>query len=227
MVVKQSKRAAGTRQRLTQLLRVQGEAAVGTLADRLGLTTLAVRKHLEALQKGGLVRYRTEARPIGRPRRLYSLTPLANDLFPQAYDQLAADVLDQVRAESGGSAVGRLFESLGERLYRRYSVPMEGMDLAARVHKLAALRDQDGFMARCRQDADGGWVISEHNCPFRRVVDANPEICAAELCLFADLLQADVQRRRWMAEAGSVCEFVIAPAGEERARSSAEPAGVA
>lgn len=221
MVVQHSPKAAGTRDRLTRLLRLQGESAVGALAGQLRLTTMAVRKHLDSLEAVGLVQYRTEARPIGRPRRLYALTAAASGLFPQAYEELAADLLAHLRAVGGDAAVGVFFERRAHRLQERYGRTLGNLPLPERARQLAELREADGFMACCWQEADGTISLSEHNCPFRTIVEANPEICAAEMELFRAILGGEVQRRRWMPEAGNACEFVIgAPAGGSRAASS-------
>lgn len=213
MVVQHSPKEAGTRDRLTRLLRLQGESAVGALAGQLELTRMAVRKHLDSLEAVGLVQYRTEARPIGRPRRLYSLTAAASALFPQAYEELAADLLAHLRAESGDAAVEAFFQKRAHRLQERYGRSLDNLLLPERARQLAKLREADGFMACCRQEADGTISLSEHNCPFRTIVEANPEICAAEMDLFRAILGGEVQRRLWMPEAGNACEFVIgAPA---------------
>lgn len=209
MVVQHSPKAAGTRDRLTHLLRLQEESAVGALAGQLGLTTMAVRKHLDSLEAVGLVQYRMEARPIGRPRRLYSLTAAASALFPQAYEELAADLLAHFREVGGDAAVRAFFQKRAHRLQERYGPSLATLPLPERARKLAELREADGFMACCQREADGTISLSEHNCPYRAIVEANPEICAAELDLFREILGAGVQRCRWMPDAGSACEFVI------------------
>ncbi|MFD2878505.1 hypothetical protein ACFTAO_24675 [Paenibacillus rhizoplanae] len=55
---------------------------VVALSSQFSLSGMAIRQHLNALKEEGLVTNVEEARPMGRPTKLWILTPAANRFFP-------------------------------------------------------------------------------------------------------------------------------------------------
>ena len=78
------------------LLKQEGALDAQTLAARLHLSAMAVRQHLYALQDEHLVTYHEVPRPVGRPAKLWQLTPAADRLFPEAYAELTVSLLTSV-----------------------------------------------------------------------------------------------------------------------------------
>ena len=76
-----------THGRIITLLRRAGRS-VDELAQALDLTHTAVRAHLAALERDGLVQQRSERRGNRKPSSVYDLAPAAEFLFPQSYGQL-------------------------------------------------------------------------------------------------------------------------------------------
>src|SRR6266568_2101908 len=91
---------ASTRGQIITLLR-RSSRTVDELAQALDLTHTAVRAHLAALERDGLVQQRSERRGSGKPSSVYDLTPAAEYLFPKSYGQLLDQLLD-VLNELGG-----------------------------------------------------------------------------------------------------------------------------
>ncbi len=202
---------ASTHDRLVHLLRYEGEAAVEPLARTLGLTTMAVRKHLDALTAEGLVAYRTEHRPVGRPRRVYALTRAADGHFPSAYEGLTLELLQFLHDRDGEAGVTEFFRQRASRQRTQYSAELAGLPLPERVARFTALRNREGFMARHEQTADGVFIVREHNCPCRLAAEACPQICEAERRLFMDVLGTSVDLRNAIAHGGGHCEFRLTP----------------
>src|SRR5687768_9921707 len=74
-----------TRTRLLELLR-RSRRSINELAAAVGISDNAVRTHLSALQRDGLVEPAgTERSTGGKPAQLYEITPDAEELFPKAY----------------------------------------------------------------------------------------------------------------------------------------------
>ena len=59
------------------------DANAVTISEHLGINISAIRGHLDVLELAGLVSSSYEHATRGRPKRLYSLTSQARDLFPQ------------------------------------------------------------------------------------------------------------------------------------------------
>jgi predicted ArsR family transcriptional regulator len=79
-----------TRRAIVKLLKTEGPIDSAQLAERLGLTAMAVRQHLYALQSQNLVTAEERPVPVGRPAKYWSLTREADRLFPEAYAFRAA-----------------------------------------------------------------------------------------------------------------------------------------
>lgn len=67
-----------TRRGIIDLLKEQGGMDVVALSSQFSLSGMAIRQHLNALKEEGLVMNVEESRPMGRPAKLWVLTPAAN-----------------------------------------------------------------------------------------------------------------------------------------------------
>src|SRR5918996_3442311 len=99
-----------TRRTLVQLLKQEGPLDASALAQRLQISAMAVRQHLYALQGEQLVTYQEEPRPMGRPAKLWQLTPAADRLFPEAYAELTLSLLTSVSEAFGAAGLERLLD---------------------------------------------------------------------------------------------------------------------
>src|ERR1043166_2877369 len=95
-----------TRRAITKLLKTEGPIDSAQLAKRLRLTAMAVRQHLYALQREGLVTAEERPVPIGRPAKFWRLTPDADHLFPEAYAELSVALIDSVKVPFGAWGAG-------------------------------------------------------------------------------------------------------------------------
>ena len=215
-----------TKRKLLHLLKVHGELPVDDMARRVGVTLMAIRKHVACLERDGLLQSRLEKRPKGRPRYVYSLTSAASTLFPQAYAELVTVFLDDIRERRGAKEVRALFECRARKMAERYMVRLESCSTVdEKVAALADLRAEEGFMAEFRRE-DGAIVLEQHNCPLLQVAEANHEACAAEIDMIRQLLgdEADVHREQWMAGGDVVCSYRIRPS--DNSHSSPNPVPV-
>ena len=101
---------------LKALLYAPAGMSIDELAHSLGVTRTAIRQHLAALERDGLV-MRGATRPTGRrPEQLHQLTDHAKELFPRQYPLLANLLIDQVAELLGEQALSRLMRGLGRKL---------------------------------------------------------------------------------------------------------------
>jgi predicted ArsR family transcriptional regulator len=200
-----------TKRKLLHLLKVHGELPVDDMARRVGVTLMAIRKHVACLERDGLLQSRLERRPKGRPRYVYSLTSAASTLFPQSYADLITVFLEDIREQRGGREVRALFECRARKMAERYRLRLQACTtLEEKVAALAEMRAEDGFMSGYHQEEDA-LVLEQHNCPLLRVAEVNHEACATEIDMFRHLLgdEADVHREQWMAGGDVVCSYRI------------------
>lgn len=201
---------ASTRQTILHILKLQGAHSVGELALQLGVTEMAVRRHIQSLEKEGFLQSVLVRLPKGRPRHRYMLSPEADKLFPKNYNVLALDLLAELEQEDS-AMVGRLFERRKTRLAERYAERMQGKSLAEKVSILAQIQDESGYMVRVHPDEEGGFTLVEHNCPISNVAYRYQQACHCELELFQQLLDSEVERTECLAKGGLACSYQIRP----------------
>src|SRR4029450_4558701 len=166
--------SAPTRRAVLDLLKRNGEQTAAQLGAALGVSGVAVRRHLEVLEHVGLVQQTTRPQGRGRPAYVYALTEGGHDLFPRNYHQLAAPPPGAAPADLGPEAVERLFAPRQQELAELYAGRTKGRPLPELARALAAIQDENGYMADCSSAGDGRFVVSEHNCAIARVAGAWP-----------------------------------------------------
>jgi predicted ArsR family transcriptional regulator len=202
-------RLSDSRCEIVQLLRRRGAMTVADLSRALGITGVAVRQHLDALEAEGLLDSRTERRPIGRPRRLFRLSNAADDLFPKNYAALAQAILEHLEETGGASRIHEVFAARRQRLEAELLPRVQGRDLEARVAAVAEAQDQAGYMAAWERQEDGSFLLREHNCVICKIARQFPQACASELQLIQTLTGGEVTREQHMAAGDPVCAYRI------------------
>ena len=217
-----------TRDRVLQAIGERGPVTATAVADDLGLTVPAVRRHLENLVEAGLIEDREAAststsRGRGRPARAYVLSEGGHQALESDYDHLATEALRFLAAEAGDDAVRRFAESRVGALEQRYAVELAsaGPDPATRVEALVAALTRDGFAASARpvgghgDTADSGATglsgiqLCQGHCPVQHAAREFPQFCDAETDAFSRLLGVHVQRLATLAHGDHVCTTFV------------------
>jgi predicted ArsR family transcriptional regulator len=208
---------ARTRDRVARSILENGPSTAGALALRLGLTAAAVRRHLDALHADGLIEGRLAPYPghrgRGRPAKVFAVTPLGRDTFPQAYDDLAASALRFLAEQAGGDAVADFARTRVAELEARYRPIVDAAPRSGRAEALAGALSADGYAATTRATpgrggaagAPPGEQLCQHHCPVAHVAEQFPQLCEAETEVFARLLGTHVQRLATIAHGDGVC----------------------
>ena len=177
------------RQAIINLLKQDGPTDAATLSSRLKVTAMAVRQHLYELQKEGLVTYCEESRPMGRPAKLWQLTPAADRLFPDGYAELTLSLIDSVKTAFGEAGFARLLEIRTTQQVTTYQTQISPQDsLQQRLEILAALRTEEGYMAEIQPLSEKTFLLIEKHCPICAAATACPGFCAKELEVFRIVL---------------------------------------
>lgn len=202
---------ASTRQRVARLLLEEGPTTAARLAERLGLTPAAVRRHLDGMLADGTLAA-TEPRPApwrergrGRPARTYALSDVGHARARHAYDDLAADALAFL---AGLGAVEEFAAARAEDLRARYAPAVGDQGTVG----LAGALSSDGYAATVHEVSTGA-QLCQHHCPVAGVATRFPQLCEAETAAFARLLGQHVQRLATIAHGDGVCTTHVPASG--------------
>ena len=199
-----------TREYILQLLKTKGALSTKDLTDELGITVMAVRRHIQSLERDNLITSKTVRQAMGRPTAVYHLTQKAEGFFPRNYHTLTLELLDELEDHFGEDAVEQLFEGRKNKMLKKYDSSMQGKDIADRVATLADIQNENGYMVEWEQINEDEYLIKEHNCPIEQVATKYQHACQCELQLFESLLgDAEVSRTDCLAKGGQRCTYVI------------------
>lgn len=209
-----------TRDAVARSILEHGPQTAAAIAERLGLSPAAIRRHLDALVAEGLLVER-EPRPAavrtrGRPARAYAITDAGRAAFPHAYDDLATTALRYLRDTGGEEAVVRFAEHRAQSLADVLSSAVDrNAPPARKAEALAEALSAHGYAASTESVGAGtapepgttvaGVQVCQHHCPVAHVAAEFPELCEAETRAFAQVLGTYVQRLATIAHGDGVC----------------------
>jgi len=186
-----------TRRRIVKLLKTEGPLDSMTLGARLGVSAMAVRQHLYALQDQRLVIAKERPVPLGRPAKYWELTREADRLFPEAYAELSVSLIDALTDSFGLAGLQQILEHRTRRQRAAYSALIPAaMPLRKKLEQLARIRTEEGYMAEVRPRDDGGFLFIENHCPICAAAAACKGLCQNELALFQSILGREVSIER-------------------------------
>jgi len=200
-----------TRRRILMLLKEKGELTADELADLLGISAVAVRRHLTKLESDHLVTYKEVQRGMGRPSYVYELGDAAGSFFPRRYEELAVNVLETIQALYGSEAIDAIFQMRTTHLIESYRRKVNGKTLDARLDQLTRLREADGYMSTWESTSQDTYILREANCPIFHVAAGCTTACDHDLAMLTDLLDADVTRTGHLASGDGACCYEIRP----------------
>ena len=200
---------ASTRHRVASSILEHGPSTAAELAERLGLTPAAIRRHLDALLATGRVEARERrvygARGRGRPAKVFSLTDAGRAGFFTAYDTLANQALDYLAEVAGPDAVTRFAEQRIADMEQRYATRLAAAEPGTTPSQaLAAALTDDGYVA-ATLPSTAGEQLCQHHCPVAHVAAQFPQLCEVETRAFSRLLGVHVQRLATIAHGDGVC----------------------
>lgn len=220
MPIKQSRKKKNeprrTRRAIIQLLKRSGATDAQAIAEQLGISAMAVRQHLYALQDEQLIAYQEEARPMGRPAKLWHLTAAADRFFPEGYAELTLSLIQSVTEAFGAEGLERLLDIRTKQQLETYLAQMNKQDSwQDRVETLADIRTREGYMANVLPQDDGSVLLVENHCPICAAAETCTGLCDRELEIFQTVLGADVERTEHILAGARRCVYRI-PASNEK-----------
>lgn len=202
----------GPRLRILVLLQRYSHATVEELARHLGVTSATVRRHLDILQRDGLVSFQVVRRHTGRPEHAYSLTEAGQEALPKDYAGLSRILLQELAtlgAEplpslNGNDLLQTLFLRAAQQIVQKHRELFVGRSLPERVAALHTILEAENFCPELEYGADS---VRFHllNCPFRQVAMQHEAVCFLDRHLIATVLGVPVSQEACINRGGHGC----------------------
>ncbi|MBB2891443.1 metalloregulator ArsR/SmtB family transcription factor [Flexivirga oryzae] len=215
----------GTRDRVLRTISERGPITAAELADSLGLTPAAVRRHLDCLAHDELVEEHEPTgaaeRKRGRPARAFVVSAVGHARLRGDYDSLAGSVLQFLRDTAGDDAVTEFARQRADAMAQqaRPIVESAGADLDDRTQALADALTEQGFAATTRPVGNdtplAGVQLCQGHCPVQHVATEFPQFCEEEAKAFSRTLGVHVQRLSSLAHGDHVCTTFVPTAAKQ------------
>jgi DeoR family suf operon transcriptional repressor len=187
-----------------------GRVTVAELAARTQISPVSVRHHLTSLQAEGLVKSTEVRQGVGRPRLVYSLTEAGQERFPARYLRLSERLLDQLKTTLPPAALEEMFTRMAEGMVAEYTARFAGKSLEEKMALLMDLLGTEGFLAKWNRTGET-ISLTEYSCPYLRIGQRHPEVCAIDQTVIQQLLNASVEKTTCVLDGADRCVFVISP----------------
>jgi predicted ArsR family transcriptional regulator len=142
------------------------------LAQRVGISSNAVRVHLEAMRSAGLVEYTVVRRGVGKPTHLFSVTPIAESLLSAAYVLVLEAVVGTLKTEMNGGFVP-LLRRVGSHLATRMGDAARSRPNPDVATKLLSALGAPATVSR----RGARRILSSSCCPLAGLTRETPEVC--------------------------------------------------
>jgi len=203
-----------TQDQILFLLKTRGPSTAQQLAKALDLSSMGVRRHLDAWLEKGLLLTEDRADKVGRPARYWLLSDAGHARFPDRHSELTVQLIAQVRTLFGQAGLDKLITAREQSSETSYQERMAGAKtLSRRLAKLVEARDAEGYMAQLEKQPDGSFLLIENHCPICAAATACQGFCRSELDVFRRTLGPDsqVERVEHVLAGGRRCVYRITP----------------
>jgi len=200
-----------TRKVILDRLKERGPQTAPMLAKHLSITSMAVRLHLYDFAEEGLLSFTEQKQGRGRPAKFWHLTEQAQDIFPDAHQALAVDLITSVKQAFGQKGLDAVVTAHSQSQLNNYTKQLSGLNtVSARLEGLAKIRTAEGYMASVQEDAKG-WLFSENHCPICAAAKTCTKLCANELWVFSEVLgpNISIEREEHILAGARRCQYRI------------------
>lgn len=197
----------GTRERILALLLERRESRVEDLADVLGITPVAVRRHLDHLRADGLVDVRAVRQATGRPYHAFFPTERAAGALPAAYASLLERMLRSLGEHD--EVIATVMDSIAESLATKHRDEVLDMpDPEQRVAQVTASLRSEGILDGWHPEADGFHLVNG-TCPYRHAAEISRLPCESDRKAIELLLGLDVEQLNRIVDGSPICEYLV------------------
>jgi len=173
--------ARTTKEEIVQLLKINGEQTVASLAESLEITEMAVRRHLSKLEKEEIIQSKMVRQHVGRPTYLYGLSQKGEDSFPKDYKQFALEVLEDLESIGDEPLVNAILKARTNRMEEQLQKRMSSQDnVLQKLREVAAIQEKNGYMVQVKQEGENSYILQKQNCPLKAVAEKYPQLCLEE-----------------------------------------------
>lgn len=180
-----------TREKILRTLLAFPGSTINDLAEAVGINGISVRHHLTTLEAEDMVTSSEERHGVGRPRLIYSLTEKGLEAFPSSYLRLTQRLIKTLKGHLSPSDLESIFKEIGSGMADSYAEELDGKSVEERLQLLKPVLTQEGFIVEWQKNEET-YTLKTLSCPYYRIGQDFPEVCALDLALISEFLNTAV-----------------------------------
>jgi len=210
MKVRRMKNLTSTKQKLLNILKKDGVCTIGEIMKGFTISEIAVRKHIHELEQQGFITKNTNKQKLGRPYYTYQLTEKGHGTFPNQYEKLPLELLQDLEELQGKEAVNALFSKRLEREKHEMEKSIGKDSFEEKLSKVAKIQNEKGYMVEVEESDDGDYIITNYNCPIANIASAYNQVCTNEQKVFEEVFSSsEVVSQTLITKGHNFCRWVI------------------
>ncbi len=199
-----------SRDNILTIIRQSSGVNVDELAKEMQLAPATVRRHLDILERDGLVDHLEVRKPTGRPQYSFRLTEKGHDSVPKDYSRLLNELVSEIKnisvenlaTRSGDDVLRDSLSRIGERRADEYAQGRRP------VEAVTAAFEDGGYDPVVEIDSEG-LTIRVTNCPYRRASISDDIICTVDRSMVTKLLGKGVEHSVEMSAQSNECVYML------------------
>ncbi|WP_297217560.1 metalloregulator ArsR/SmtB family transcription factor [Thermoplasma sp.] len=198
-----------TESRIIIALKKHDGLSLQDLSNQLGLSKMAILKHIQVLENRHIVERRIMKGEIGRPFYRFYLLMKSSSAFGSAGDRILNELIEFLAETGHRDLVIRFLENRYDDIKRSYIRTLGNMKEDSRVEGLAKLRYEENYVPELKKTGNSKYELSEYNCPIFTIAQRFGEACSLECNLFESVLGMKVVSTHTQVNGHGACRFII------------------
>jgi len=199
-----------TKDKILEVLKKENRSSIKDLADHILISEVAIRRHINDMLRRGFVREEEVRQEIGRPYFVYSLTKEGHQTFPNQYEEMPVEFLQDVEALYGKEAVVNVLKQRKKREQAELLACLEEKDFDEKVVELVGQLENKGYMVDYTKSETGDYQIHNFHCPIFNVASKYNIVCDNEREMYKKLFpDSNVTDLCCMSRGSNQCHWTI------------------
>ncbi|MHA6251940.1 helix-turn-helix transcriptional regulator [Oceanobacillus sp. CAU 1775] len=200
-----------TKDQLLMLIKKHSGITFEEIKEFFSISEPAIRKHLTEMEKQAIIEKHAQKQKIGRPYYTYELTKKGHGLFPNQYESLPVELLDDLAELQGPDAVHALLDQrrLREEEELREQLA-EAENFEEKIKTLVQLQNNKGYMVEIEETPEGDFKLTNFNCPISNIAYHYRQVCKNEKTIYNNLFDSsEVIPQNYITTGAQVCKWLI------------------
>lgn len=199
-----------TKDQLLILFKKNNGITIDEIMEHFTISETAIRKHLHELEKQKLIVKTAHKQDIGRPFFTYTLTKKGHGTFPNQYESLPVELLEDLEELQGTKAVRELLYKRMERQEKEFLEELDTTGFEDKVNALVEFQNSTGYMVEVVKSPEGHYTLTNYNCPIANIAHKYRQVCSNEKKLYNRIFEeSDVIPHAFITTGAHVCQWTI------------------